>query len=66
MTDTPDILKKITNRIQNQEQTKWQKFKPNAFSFAKRKKPVPVLELINNKNFFFITECKKASPSRGE
>ncbi|MFW6159729.1 MAG: indole-3-glycerol phosphate synthase TrpC [Acidobacteriota bacterium] len=58
------ILKKIIKRILIDEKKNFDSFCPDSFSLLKRKPPFDVLKLME-KDFFFIAEVKKASPSKG-
>jgi indole-3-glycerol phosphate synthase len=58
------ILKKIIKRIFIEEKKNFDSFHPHSFNLLKRKSPFDVLKLME-KDFFFIAEVKKASPSKG-
>ncbi|MBN2245533.1 MAG: indole-3-glycerol phosphate synthase TrpC [Candidatus Aminicenantes bacterium] len=58
------ILKQIIKQIWTDEKKKFDSFHPDSFRLLARKPPLDVLPLME-KDFFFIAEVKKASPSKG-
>lgn len=58
------ILNKIIKRILNDEKDNFVSFHSDSFGLLERKPPLDVLKLME-KDFFFIAEVKKASPSKG-
>jgi indole-3-glycerol phosphate synthase len=58
------ILKKITNRIKQDEKENFYNFSAADFVLRERPEPIDVLALME-REFFVIAETKKGSPSKG-
>lgn len=58
------ILKKITDKIRRDENQNFLDFFAQKINLERQKPPIDIIPLIE-KNFFFITEVKKGSPSKG-
>jgi indole-3-glycerol phosphate synthase len=59
-----DILKKITDRIAEDEAESFKKFSAADFKLVERPKPIDIMPVME-KDFFVIAEIKKGSPSKG-